>query len=152
MASSLDVGSFLRRPLFAYLGTASPDGPRVSPVWFLWEGHRMWFIGNRRTDTFPLRIEAEPRCAVAIVDFDRHAGRVQHVGLRGRATIEPWDPDRAIRLFRRYLGENQALWDRERFVEPLHDPENLFVGFAPESTLARDQSYAASPELASPGG
>jgi nitroimidazol reductase NimA-like FMN-containing flavoprotein (pyridoxamine 5'-phosphate oxidase superfamily) len=139
---SVDVPEFLSRPLFAFLATVSESGPRVSPVWFLWEDGALWVIGNRRTDTFPARIERDPRCAVAIVDFDRNRGVVHHVGLRGRATVEPFEKERAKQLLARYLGEHEDQWDQVRFKESLEDPDNVFVRFEPETVVARDQSYA----------
>lgn len=31
------LDDLLQRPLFAHLSTVHEDGPRESPVWFLWE-------------------------------------------------------------------------------------------------------------------
>ncbi len=129
----------LARPLFAHLATASEQGPRESPVWFLWEGGALWVIGNYRTDTFPKRVEREPRCAVGVVDFDPTTGLVRHVGFRGRARLEPHDPARMERLLGRYMGE-RGCWD-PRFVEILDDPDYVFVRFEPETAVVRDQSY-----------
>ncbi len=140
---SVDLDEFLSRPLFAHLATASKSGPRESPVWFLWEGGFLWILGSRRTDTFPARIAREPRCAIGIVDFDRARGLVQHVGLRGHATVRPFDRERAKRLLRRYLGEQEDRWD-PRFRNTLDDPDNLFVRFEPETAVARDVSYSPS--------
>lgn len=117
-----------------------PEGPRDSPVWFLWEEAALWIIGSRRTDSFPARLECEPRCAVGIVDFDRRRGLVHHVGIRGRASVEPFDPGRATRLLVRYLGEERSGWD-ERFRATLGDPDNVLVRVEPESVVARDVSY-----------
>jgi hypothetical protein len=139
---AVDVDEFLARPLFAHLSTASPQGPRESPVWFLWEEDALWILGSRSTDTFPTRIEADPRCAIGIVDFDRTAGRVHHVGLRGRATVEPFDADRARRLLTRYLGEDEHAWD-DRFRRTLGGrDQELLVRFTPETAVTRDVSYA----------
>jgi nitroimidazol reductase NimA-like FMN-containing flavoprotein (pyridoxamine 5'-phosphate oxidase superfamily) len=147
---SVDVDELLARPLFAHLATASADGPRESPVWFLWEDDAIWIIGSRRTDTFPARLERDPRCAIGIVDFDREEGLVHHVGMRGRATIEEFDRERARRLLSRYLGGKAETWDR-RFRDTLGDPDNLFVRFVPETMVARDQSYGGgTPSGASP--
>jgi hypothetical protein len=134
----------LSRPLFAHLATDSELGVRESPVWFLWEDEALWIIGNYETDTFPKRIELEPRCAIGIVDFDLLTGLVQHVGFRGRATVHPHDESRAKRLLSRYLGENQEQWDK-RFVEVLGDANFVFVRFEPETAVVRDQSYAVAP-------
>lgn len=129
----------LSRPLFAHLATASDEGPRESPVWFLWEEGALWVIGNRQTDTFPGRIEREPRCAVGVVDFDAATGRVRHVGFRGLARLAPRDPERMRRLLGRYMGAAER-WD-ERFVAILDDADYIFVRFEPETAVVRDQSY-----------
>ena len=129
----------LSRPLFAHLATASAEGPRESPVWFLWEEGALWIIGNYKTDTFPRRVEREPRCAVGVVDFDAATGLVRHAGLRGRARLAPHDPERMERLLGRYMGERDA-WD-SRFVEILDDADYIFVRFEPETVVVRDQSY-----------
>lgn len=141
--SSVAVDEFLARPLFAHLATASARGPRASPVWFLWEDDLIWIIASRASDTFPARIEADPRCAIAIVDFDRQTGLVQHVGLRGHATIEPFDPARARRLLVRCLGRDQRTWDT-RFTATVTDPateQAVLLRFVPETLVARDVSY-----------
>ncbi len=132
----------LMRPLFAHLATASEHGPRESPVWFLWEDGAIWIIGNRKTDSFPGRIAADPRCALGIIDFNISKGLVQHVGFRGRARIEPHDSDRMKRVFSRYMGE-AAQWD-SRFVNILNDPEYIFVRLEPDTAVVRDQSYVVN--------
>jgi hypothetical protein len=133
------LADLLSRPLFAHLATASDEGPRESPVWFLWEEGALWIIGNYRTDTFPKRIEREPRCAVGVVDFDAATGLVRHAGFRGRARLAPHDPARMGRLLTRYMGERDR-WDT-RFVEILDDADYIFVRFEPETVVVRDQSY-----------
>jgi hypothetical protein len=144
---SVDIDAFLARPLFAHLPTASEDGPRDSPVWFLWEEGSLWIIGSRPVDTFPMRIERDPRCAIGIVDFELASGRVQHVGLRGRATVEPFDAGRASRLLSRYLGERQSAWDG-RFLRTLEGQDGeLFVRFVPETVVARDVSYVTAANI-----
>jgi nitroimidazol reductase NimA-like FMN-containing flavoprotein (pyridoxamine 5'-phosphate oxidase superfamily) len=144
---SVDLDEFLLRPLFGYLATASDAGPRVSPVWFLWDEETVWIIGNRETDSFPTRITQDPRSAFAIVDFDRNKGLVHHVGMRGRARIVPFDKERAKRLLDRYLGKQEDQWDAQRFIEPLDDPDNVFIRFEPETVVARDQSFRSSPDV-----
>jgi len=139
--SRLLLDEILSRPLFAHLATtASEASPRESPVWFLWNDDALWIIGNYQTDSFPSRIEQEPRCAIGIVDFDLSTGLVQHVGFRGRAHLKPHDEERAKQLLSRYLGENVEHWD-PRFVEILGNADFVFVRFEPETAVVRDQSY-----------
>jgi hypothetical protein len=133
------IEDLLSLPLFAHLSTASEEGPRDSPVWFLWEDGALWIIGNRQTDSFPKRIAREPRCAVGVVNFDPASGLVRHVGFRGRASLEPHDRERMTRLLTRYMGD-PAGWDA-RFVAILNDEDYGFVRFVPERAVARDQSY-----------
>jgi hypothetical protein len=143
---SVELDEFLCRPLFAHLATASEHGPRESPVWFMWEERRVWIIGSRATDSFPARIERESRCAIGVVDFDRSSGLVQHVGLRGRASIEAFDAQRARRLLTRYLGPDEPGWDA-RFLRTLEAPDAeqaVLVRFMPETVVARDVSYSPS--------
>ncbi|MDX6693689.1 MAG: hypothetical protein QOF02_1292 [Blastocatellia bacterium] len=130
----------LARPLFAHLATGSEFGPRESPVWFLWEDEAIWIIGNYKTDSFPARIEREPRCALGIVDFNHKSGLVQHAGFRGRAELRPHDAERLRRLLSRYLGASLEEWD-ERFVKILGDTDYVFLRFEPLSVVVRDQSF-----------
>jgi Pyridoxamine 5'-phosphate oxidase len=137
---SVDLDEILARPLFGHLATGSDDGPRESPVWFLWEDGAIWIIGSRREDSFPGRIERDPRCAIGIVDFDGRRGLVHHVGMRGTGSVEQFDPGRARRLLARYVGEREDDWDR-RFLKTLEDPDAVLIRLDPETVVARDVSY-----------
>lgn len=147
---TLDVAleEFLSRPLFCFLATAARDGaPRVSPLWFHWEDDAVWIIADERK-TYPGRVRRTPETALAVVDFDRTTGTVQHVGMRGRATVEPHDPARAERLLSRYLGPDEEEWDREFFGDPYEwDDVMVMIRFDPETVVARDQSYVPAPGL-----
>ena len=142
MSQDFDIETFLRKPLFAHLATASDDGPRESPVWFLWEAGELWLVGNER-DSFPERIRAEPRCAVGIVEFELEKGLLRHVGIRGTGNVEALDRARLHRLLSRYLGENESSWNA-RFKATVIDRLNLMVRISPTSVVVRDQSYFAS--------
>ena len=133
------MNEILARPLFGHLATGSEQGPRESPVWFLREDGALWIIGNYETDSFPKRIEREPRCAIGIINFDVSTGLVQHVGFRGQARLEAHDTERMKRLLGRYLGALES-WD-PRFVKILDDTNYIFIRFEPETAVVRDQSY-----------
>ena len=133
------LNEILARPLFGHLATGCEQGPRESPVWFLWEDGVLWIIGNYETDSFPKRIEREPRCAFGIINFKVATGLVQHVGFRGQARLETHDAERMKRLLSRYLGELQR-WD-SRFVKILDDANYIFIRFEPETAVVREQSY-----------
>jgi hypothetical protein len=133
-----DLDAFLARPLMAHLATASADGPRESPVWFLWEDGAVWLVGTS-SDSFPKRVKDEPRCALGFVDFHLDRGLLLHVGMRGTATVEKLDEARLYRLLGRYLGEEKD-WN-PAFVRSVIENLDLMVRFTPESVVMRDQSY-----------
>lgn len=142
--AAFDLDEFLGRPLIAHLATASEDGPRNSPLWFLWEGKAMWFIVEEGYNTFQLRIRDDPRVAIGIVDFDPRAGSLQHVGIRGLGSLEPWDDDLAERLHHRYYSRLDG-YDRPpapRGSKVVGRLPMTLVKVAPRQVVLRDQGYA----------
>src|SRR5262249_5824317 len=103
-----DLNEFLCRPLYAHLAHSSESGARESPVLLHWAGGAAWIIGG---SSFPANLKHDPRCALGIVDWDLATGRSQHVGMRGRAEVLPFDAAMAQTIFRRYFGPDQTDWD-----------------------------------------
>jgi hypothetical protein len=142
-----DPAELLAKPLMAYLATDSPNGPRSSPVWFLWEEDAVWLIGNEE-DSFPKRLRADPLCAVSVVDFDIEHGVLRHVGIRGRAQILPLDQTRLHRFLARYLGPDPRAWNNW-FKTNVVDGLELMIRITPETTIVKDMSYfKTGPDLA----
>lgn len=136
-----DLDEFLSRPLYAHLATIHADGPRESPVWFHWDGATVWIIGGT---SFPANLKRDPRCALGIVDWDRTTGLSQHVGIRGRAEVRPFDAEWVKTIFRRYFGPDEAAWD-PRFDDVLRGDAGVeIVRITPETVVVRDQSYRRS--------
>lgn len=135
---AFDLDEFLTQPLIAHLATSSPQGPRESPLWFLWEDGYIWLIGTT-TDSFPKRISDDRRCAIGFVEFELDRGILRHVGMRGAATIERLNEERLYRLLRRYLGDEVG-WN-PKFRATVIDDLDLMVRFAPGSVVMRNQSY-----------
>ena len=105
LEESLDT--FLNRPLFSFFAQRSDNGPRLSPLWFLWEDDAIWHVARLDGRSYPKRVKQDPRTAIAIVDFNPGTGRVEHVGMRGEAILDLYDEQRANRLFQKYLGEEK---------------------------------------------
>ncbi|MGE4251121.1 MAG: pyridoxamine 5'-phosphate oxidase [Parvibaculaceae bacterium] len=149
MAMDFDPQEILIKPLMAHLATGSPESPRDSPLWFLWEDGAVWLVGNS-DDSFPARLLAEPRCAIGIVDFDIARGILRHVGIRGHADILAMDGARLLRLLERYLGPESAEWNtwfRTEIIQPL----DLMIRITPASIVAREMSYfKTGPAIAKP--
>jgi nitroimidazol reductase NimA-like FMN-containing flavoprotein (pyridoxamine 5'-phosphate oxidase superfamily) len=129
----------LSKPLMAHLATCDDGAPRSSPLWFLYEDEAVWLFGVSE-DSFIKRLEAEPSCALSIVDFDLNDGVLLHVGVRGVATVGELDSDRLKRFVGKYLGGDAASWN-EWFVENVVDPIDRMVKVKVEALVAKDVSY-----------
>jgi hypothetical protein len=145
-----DPEDILRRPLMANLATLARDGsPRNAPVWFHWEEGALWMLGDE-SNASTRRIVRDPRVAVEIIRYDNAGGILQHLGFRGRATIEPMNPDLFRRLLTRYLGPEPS-WNTW-FIDTvacIDDPTGRLIRLAPDTTFTNDASFFhTGPQLA----
>ena len=153
MARAFDAERVLHLPLMAHLSTICPEGPRGTPVWFLWEEGALWIPGDAASH-FVQRIAADPRVSVDIVEYDNAAGVLLHLGLRGRAElVDQGVPARFRRLLARYLGPREADWNAwfvDR-VAQIDDPQTRMIRLVPDSLFTNDVSYfRTGPDLAAP--
>jgi hypothetical protein len=133
-----DLEAFLARPLVAHLAAA---GPTVRPVWFLWEERCFWWLTGGWS-RLPGILNRDPRVALVIDTCELATGHVLQVTAAGEATVEPFDRARARRKLARYLGPDQSVWDRERFLVGTFDDDSArLVRLAPQRLRARDLSY-----------
>jgi hypothetical protein len=135
-----DLNEFLNRRLFAHLSTASENGPRESPVWFLWDSGVVWIIGG---ESFPRNIQREPRVAIGFVDFDPASGALHHVGMRGTAEVLPYNAEMARRIVQKYCGP--AEYWHERFDDIKIGSCTLpMIRFEPMTVVMRDQAIQSA--------
>jgi hypothetical protein len=150
---TFDPELVLGLPLMANLATLCEEGPRNAPVWFQWEDGALWMPGSADGSSVR-RIEADPRAAVEIVHYHNAAGILAHLGMRGRATIEPMDPDIFRRLLARYLGPDEAAWN-PWFIDTvarIDDPDGRLIRLVPDSIFTNNVSFfRTGPKLAWPG-
>ena len=152
MGQRFDPEKLLQMPLMANLATIAPEGPRNAPVWFHWQEGALWMPGHEGGSSVR-RLRADPRCAVEIVHYRNGAGVLAHLGLRGRAEIEPMRPDLFRRLLARYLGPEPAQWNTWFIdnVACLDDPDGRLIRLAPESVFTNNVScFRSGPALAWP--
>ncbi|MGA6159017.1 pyridoxamine 5'-phosphate oxidase family protein [Stenotrophomonas sp. NPDC087984] len=102
-----DVAAFLARPLVARLAT---EGPRVRPVWFLWEDHAFWVLTGPWA-RLAERLARDPVFELVVDSCDLATGTVHQVIARGHGRVVDFDTDRGRRKLTRYLGEREELWD-----------------------------------------
>lgn len=147
----VDLREFLDRPLLAHIASCSEQGARNSLFWYLWENEALWVILEDGFNTIQERVRVDPRVAVGVADFDPRTGRLEHVSLRGTASVEPWDDARASRLLRRYYRMLKGYRERPPSAEekvrgrlPMR-----FLKVTPDSVVIRGHSYAT--EVLKPG-
>lgn len=152
MPRPFDAEILLARPLMSMVSTLCADGPRNAPMWFLWEDGALWLPSYRDASSVR-RIEDDPRVAVEIVDFDNEAGRLLHLGVRGRAAVVAMEADRFRRLLAKYLGPDPARWNSWFITEVarIDDPSGRLIRVTPESIFTNNVSYfRTGPEVLPP--
>lgn len=80
--SKEELDEFLGAERTARVATTSPDGPHVTPLWFVWDGEAMWFTSLVRSQRWT-DMERDPRVA-AIVDAGIPFGELRGAELKGR--------------------------------------------------------------------
>lgn len=143
LSGGLDLDAFLSRPLTARVATTTPDGPRVRPVWFLWEGGVFWLLTGPWSD-LGLQVAHDDRVAIVIDVADLSTGEVVQVIANGRATVRPYDADRARRKLTRYLGDDLTRYG-DRFDPDEMAPGTCFLRIDPHQVRAKDLSIDPPP-------
>jgi len=139
--AAFDVDAFLAQPLVARVATA---GPKVRPVWFLWEEGSFWWLTGASYSRLAEFLEQDPNVALVVDTCDVVTGVVRIVSARGTAEVVPLDRARAVRKLKRYLGPDEAEWDG-RFREALdEDPTTRLVRMTPTVLQAWDRSFLPS--------
>jgi Pyridoxamine 5'-phosphate oxidase len=107
-----ELDAFLARERTCRLATASPQGPHLTPLWFVWDGTALWLTSLTRSQRWT-DLERDPRVAV-LVDAGEEYAELRGAELRGRVEVvgevpRAGAPDPALeepeRLFaRKYTG------------------------------------------------
>lgn len=151
MPRPFDPDEVLCLPLFANLATTDVTGaPRNAPVWFHWHAGALFMLADEGSSSVR-RIAHDPRVAVEIVDYDNGRGIMRHLGLRGRASVEPMDQAMFRCLLSRYLGVDETRWNPWfiKNVARISDPSGRLIRLVPDSIFTNDVSFfRTGPRLA----
>jgi hypothetical protein len=95
----------------ALVGTLSPSGaPQVSPVWFTWDGTRIRFRIETRTQKYK-NLERDPRISIAVIDPGDSS---RYIEFRGTATFSTEHDDAFLsEIARKYLNTDALPPDPE---------------------------------------
>ena len=134
------IEAFLARPLTAHLAT---HGPRVRPVWFLWEDQAFWILTGPWS-TVLRDVDRDPHVALAVDAIDLTTGETKQIAVTGTAEILPWEADRGWRMLRRYIGDDAGLWD-DRFQRYMRGEDgSVWLRLSVERPRLVDLSYEPS--------
>jgi hypothetical protein len=139
VGSGFDLAGFLRRPLIARLATISDNGPRVRPIWYVFDEAGFWWITGRWS-SIDATLRRDPRVELVVDTCDLESGEVLQVRARGRAELQPFDRERAQAWGERYMGPDRARWGRFQ-LEVFEDPSSRFALLEPTWLWARDLSW-----------
>jgi PPOX class probable F420-dependent enzyme len=100
-----DLDDLLERPLLAVLATRrSNDDVLLSPVWHEWrDGGFNVFTGD--DDVKVRHLRRNPRVAIVVCEEEPPYRGIE---VRGRARVEPGDPETGRRIASRYIGDERA--------------------------------------------
>ncbi|WP_163553954.1 pyridoxamine 5'-phosphate oxidase family protein [Candidatus Frankia alpina] len=77
-----EVDAFLTEERVCRVATTGPDGPHLTPLWFVWDGRALWLWSIVRSQRWT-DLTRDPRTAV-LVDAGIGYGELRGVELRGR--------------------------------------------------------------------
>ncbi|HVT71120.1 MAG TPA: pyridoxamine 5'-phosphate oxidase family protein [Trebonia sp.] len=131
-----ELDAFLRRERTCRIATASPAGPHLTALWYVWDGTALWLTSLVRSQRWT-DIERDPRVAV-LIDAGEAYGELRGAELRGsleRVGEAPRTgaPEPALeepeRLFaRKYRGTD----------EMAHDGRHAWLRLVPDKITSWD--------------
>lgn len=131
-----ELDTFLTQERTCRIATASPAGPHLTALWYVWDGTALWLTSLVRSQRWT-DIERDPRVAV-LVDAGEAYGELRGAELRGsleRVGEAPrtGEPEPALeepeRLFaRKYRGTD----------EMAHDGRHAWLRLVPDKITSWD--------------
>ena len=126
-----ELKSFLEEVRLAHWATIGPDGgPRVRPVWYVYDDAKFWFTTRLESRRTGADIADGSPVAVSIADDDRPYRAVIAYG-----TPEVWtrDRDRWLERIAVRYGEAEG---RSWLAGALREPDRVVLRLVPEKVLA----------------
>jgi hypothetical protein len=109
----------------------------------LWEDHAFWILTGPWS-TVLRDVDRDPRVALAVDAINLATGETKQVVVTGQAEIRPWEADRGRRMLRRYLGDDEGVWD-DRFRRYMRgDDGSVWLRLSVERPRLLDLSYVPS--------
>ena len=141
-----DLDAFLGQERTCRLATLGPDGPHVSPVWFVWAPgagadagtSALWIYSLTRSQRWT-DLQRDPRVA-AVIDGGEHYGELHGVEIEGQAVVVGPVPRTSEALQPPELAEPERLMARKYFgaADMTHDGRHAWLRITPAKITSWD--------------
>jgi hypothetical protein len=146
-----ELDAFLAQGRTCRVATSSPQGPHLTPLWYVWDGTALWLTSIVRSQRWT-DLQRDPRLAV-LVDAGEDYAELRGAELRGSAEIVGEVPrtglpeprlDEPERLFARKYGGGDTMQ---------HDGRHAWLRLVPDKISSWDfRKLYAERTVASPEG
>jgi Pyridoxamine 5'-phosphate oxidase len=130
-----EIDAFLSEQRTCRVATTGPDGPHVTPLWFVWHGGALWLTSLSRSQRWT-DLQRDPRVAV-VVDAGEEYGELRGVELRGRVEVVGEVP-RTGEPVPELDGPEQAFADRYTGGTIVRDGRHGWLRLTPEKITSWD--------------
>jgi hypothetical protein len=128
-----ELDEFLAGMRTCRVATASPTGPHVTPLWYVWDGTALWLTSLVRSQRWT-DMERDPRVAV-IVDAGEEYGELRGAELRGTVEVVGEVPRAGVPDDE--LAEPERLF-AAKYGGMYHDGRHAWLRMTPEKISSWD--------------
>lgn len=134
--TSEELDRFLNGERTCRVATASPHGPHLTPLWYVWDGTALWLTSVVRSQRWT-DLARDPRVAV-LVDAGEEYGELRGAELRGTVEIVGEVPRTGAPVER--LTEPERLFARKYIGADVmhHDGRHAWLRLAPDKITSWD--------------
>jgi hypothetical protein len=131
-----ELDAFLSGQRTCRVATASPAGPHLTPLWYVWHGAALWLTSIVKSQRWA-DIERDPRVAV-LVDAGEAYGELRGAELRGSFEVVGEVPRTGAPDPR--LAEPERLFARKYHGTPVmeHDGRHAWLRLIPDTVVSWD--------------
>jgi len=127
--SKAELDAFLAQERTCRVATAGPQGPHVTPLWYVWDGTALWLTSLTRSQRWT-DVLRDPRIAV-LVDAGEDYAQLRGAELRGTAEVvgevpRTGAPDPRLDEPERLFARKYAVGDTMR-----HDGRHAWLRLVP---------------------
>jgi Pyridoxamine 5'-phosphate oxidase len=137
-----ELDDFLTAERTCRVGTAGPDGPHVTPLWFVWDGSLVWIysiVGSQRW----VDLDRDPRVAI-VVDAGHDYFELCGAEIRGTAAVVGEVPRTGEPASGLTAAERLFAAKYQETADMIYDGRHAWLCITPEKIVSWDFRKIAS--------